>query len=57
MTNFGIPPNKEQKEYSRGGMVRSFGDVSFGLAAGEVGLAAYDPAFSKYGWHIIKRVR
>jgi peptidyl-prolyl cis-trans isomerase A (cyclophilin A) len=57
MTNFGVPPNKEAKEYSRGGMVRSFGDVSFSLPVGGVGLAVYDPAFSKYGWHIIKRVR
>jgi len=57
MANFDIPPNKEQKEYSRGGMVRSFGDVSFSLPVGGVGLAVYDPQFSKYGWHIIKRVR
>lgn len=57
MTNFDIPPNKEQKEYSRGGMVRAFGDVSFSLPVGGVGLAVYDPAFSKYGWHIIKRIR
>jgi peptidyl-prolyl cis-trans isomerase A (cyclophilin A) len=57
MTNFGIPPDKERKEYSRGGMVRAFGDVSFGLGVGDVGLAVYDPLVSKYGWHIIKRVR
>jgi len=57
MANFGVTPNKEAKEYSRGGMVRGFGDVSFGLPVGGVGLAAYDPAFSKYGWHIIKRIR
>jgi peptidyl-prolyl cis-trans isomerase A (cyclophilin A) len=57
MVNFGVAPDKDKKEYSRGGMVRSFGDVSFGLAVGAVGLAVYDPAFSKYGWHIIKRIR
>jgi len=57
MSNFSIPPNKDQKEYSRGGMVRSFGDVSFSLPVGGVGLAVYDPAFSKYGWHIIKRLK
>ncbi len=57
MSNFGVPPNKAEKEYSRGGMVRSFGDVSFSLPAGGVGLAVYDPAVSKYGWHIIKRIR
>jgi peptidyl-prolyl cis-trans isomerase A (cyclophilin A) len=57
MSNFSVPPNKEQKEYSRGGMVRSFGDVGFSLAVGGIGLAVYDPAFSKYGWHIIKRLQ
>jgi len=57
MTNFDLQPNKEQKEYSRGGMVRGFGDVSFGLPVGGIGLAVYDPLFSKYGWHVIKRVR
>jgi peptidyl-prolyl cis-trans isomerase A (cyclophilin A) len=57
MANFGVTPDKEKKEYPRDRMVRSFGDVSFGLAVGGVGLAVYDPAFSKYGWHIIKRVR
>lgn len=56
MSNFDVAPNKEQKEYSRGGMVRSFGDVSFSLPVGGVGLAVYDPKFSKYGWHIIKRM-
>ena len=57
MTNFGVTPDKEKKEYSRGGMVRAFGDMSFGLGVGEVGLAVFDPQASKYGWHIIKRVR
>ena len=37
-------------------MVKSFGDVSFALKAGEIGLAVYDPKASKYGWHIIKRL-
>ncbi len=57
MSNFDLTPNKVEKEYSRGGMVRAFGDVSFGLPVGGVGLAVYDPAFSKYGWHIIKRIQ
>jgi PPIC-type PPIASE domain len=56
MTNKGITPDKSKQEYSRTGMVKSFGDVSFGLAVGAVGLAVYDPAASKYGWHIIKRL-
>jgi len=56
MTNFGVTPNKEKKEYPRSGMVRSFGDVGFSLPLGGVGMAVYDPLRSKYGWHIIKRV-
>lgn len=56
MTNKGITPDKSKQEYSRTGMVKSFGDVGFGLAVGAVGLAVYDPAASKYGWHIIKRL-
>jgi Xaa-Pro aminopeptidase len=56
MTNFGIDPDKAKKEYSRSGMVKSFGDVSFGLSVNGIGLAVYDPRTSKYGWHIIKRL-
>jgi Xaa-Pro aminopeptidase len=56
MSNFGVEPNKEKKEYPRSGMVRSFGDVGFSLKVGEVGLAVYDPQRSKYGWHIVKRL-
>jgi parvulin-like peptidyl-prolyl isomerase len=56
MTNFGVEPDKAKKEYSRSGMVKSFGDVSFGLPANGIGLAVYDPRNSKYGWHIIKRL-
>jgi hypothetical protein len=56
MTNTGVMPDKSKQEYSRTGMVPAFGDVSFGLDVGGVGLAVYDPARSKYGWHIIKRL-
>lgn len=56
MTNKSVTPDRSKQEYSRTGMVKSFGDVSFGLAVGAVGLAVYDPAASKYGWHIIKRL-
>ena len=38
-------------------MVAAFGDVGFKLDVGEVGMAPYDPAKSKYGWHIIKRLK
>ncbi len=57
MSNFDVEPQKDQEEYSRNGMVKSFGDVSFKLPVNGVGLAEYDPESSKYGWHIIKRIQ
>jgi len=56
MTNKGVTPDKSKQEYSRTGMVRAFGDVGFSLEVGGVGLAVYDPATSRFGWHIIKRL-
>jgi parvulin-like peptidyl-prolyl isomerase len=57
MANAGIPPDPNRQEYARERMVKAFGDVGFSLKVGGVGLAAYDPQSSKYGWHIIKRLR
>ena len=56
MSNFDVEPQTDQEEYSRSGMVKSFGDVSFKLQVNGIGLAEYDPDNSKYGWHIIKRL-
>lgn len=56
MSNIDIPPNQSQREYSRSRMVKGFGDVSFSLPVGGIGMAEYDPETSKYGWHIIKRL-
>jgi len=56
MTNRDVTPDRSKQEYSRTGMVRAFGDVGFSLEVGGVGLAVYDSATSKYGWHIIKRL-
>ncbi len=56
MSNRDVTPDPSQKEFSRTRMVKAFGDVSFSLEIGGVGLAAYDPDTSKYGWHIIKRL-
>jgi hypothetical protein len=42
--------------FNRSGMAKSFGDVSFGLKVGEVGLADYNVSDSPFGWHIIKRI-
>ena len=44
-------------EHERRRMVAAFGDVGFQLEVGDVGMAAYDPVKSKYGWHIIKRLK
>jgi parvulin-like peptidyl-prolyl isomerase len=56
MSNMDIPPDKDKKEYSRSRMVKAFGDVSFSLPVGGIGVAEYDSDASKYGWHIIKRL-
>jgi hypothetical protein len=56
MANAGVEPDAAKEEYSRTRMVKGLGDVGFSLAVGEVGMAPYDPASSKYGWHIIKRL-
>jgi parvulin-like peptidyl-prolyl isomerase len=56
MSNRDVTPDAAKHEYPRTRMVKAFGDVSFGLEVGGIGLAVYDPAASKYGWHIIKRL-
>jgi parvulin-like peptidyl-prolyl isomerase len=56
MANKDVTLDTAKQEYSRTRMVKAFGDVGFGLEVGGVGLAVYDPATSKYGWHIIKRL-
>jgi len=56
IANFDIEPDKSQEEYSRSSMVKAFGDLSFKLPVGGIGLAKYDPENCKYGWHIIKRI-
>ena len=56
MSNRDVTPDPAKPEYPRARMVKAFGDVSFGLDIGGIGLAVYDPATSKYGWHIIKRL-
>jgi len=43
-------------EYGREQMVARFGDLSFRLKVGEVGLCEFDSSRSPYGYHIIKRI-
>lgn len=39
----------------RAQMVSGFGDTAFSLKVGEIGISNFDPAASKFGWHIMKR--
>lgn len=57
MSNTGVTPDAANQEFSRDRMVKAFGDVSFSLNINEIGMANYDPSASKYGWHIIKRLK
>jgi len=56
MSNRDVPPDRSKGEVSRTRMVKAFGDVSFGLEVGGVGLAVYDPMTGRFGWHVIKRL-
>ncbi|MCJ7579388.1 MAG: peptidyl-prolyl cis-trans isomerase [Candidatus Aminicenantes bacterium] len=56
MANTDVTPDREGGESSRGRMVKAFGDVSFSLSVGEIGMTEYSPETSMYGWHIIKRL-
>jgi hypothetical protein len=57
MSNIGVPPDESKGEYSRERMVKVFGDVGFKLKVNAIGLGEYDPEKSKYGWHIIMRIK
>lgn len=37
-------------------MVKGFGDISFSLNVGEIGVCVFDAVKSPYGWHIVKRI-
>ena len=41
----------------RSAAAKHFADVSFSIRVGEMGMANYHPQDSKFGWHIIKRVK
>lgn len=55
MSNRGVRPDRG--EYPRDQMAPAFGDVSFSLSVGEIGLASFDPRTSPFGYHIIRRVK
>ena len=60
MNDVGMPSRPARGSYgadmSRSGMVSAFGDLSFGLEVGEIGMTDYDEKASPFGWHIIKRI-
>ena len=45
-----------KKVFLRKSLVREFGNVSFKLKVGEIGIADYDAGDSPFGWHVIKRL-
>ena len=49
--------NPVGNEYERRRMVPAFGDVGFKLEVGAIGMSAFDPQKSPYGWHVIKRLK
>lgn len=44
------------RSITRADVVTFFGDVSFNLQVGEIGLAKYHPGNGPFGWHVIKRL-
>lgn len=43
-------------EFARGQMAQGFGDVSWRLEPGQIGVAPFDQKESPFGWHVIKRL-
>ncbi len=54
MVNRGVPQKPGASK--RDDMAASFGDVSFKLEVGEVGMARFHAQLSPFGYHIIKRL-
>jgi hypothetical protein len=54
MTNRGVA--KLQDAFPRDDMAVSFGDISFRLGVGQIGVAKYNPDLCPFGYHVIKRL-
>ena len=54
---FKYAPDRSLSIYRRDELATGFGDISFSLEVGEVGLAEYNKETCKYGWHVIKRIK
>lgn len=50
-------PDQARQIHARNDMARNFGDVSFSLEVGGIGLAEYHEAHCKFGWHVIMRIK
>jgi hypothetical protein len=55
MSDYGVPA--DPGEYPRSNVPLAFGNVSFSLKVGQVGVAPFDPNTNPAGYHIIKRIR
>ena len=56
-TNDSAPGIYPLTQAMRAGMVKDFGDVGFRLQVGEIGVSVWSEQASKFGWHIIKRLK
>jgi peptidoglycan/xylan/chitin deacetylase (PgdA/CDA1 family) len=56
MANYGEEVDVSLRELHRGVFPKDFGDMSFHLAIGEIGIVPYDPVTSAYGFHVVKRL-
>ncbi len=50
-------PNPSDWVFMRDEMVPAFGNAGFPLQVGGIGMAAFDPSTSPYGWHLVKRIK
>jgi hypothetical protein len=55
-TTYKLSTNNKPGTSKRSQMVKGFGDVSWRLGVGEIGVAPHDEVASPFGWHIIKRL-
>jgi hypothetical protein len=55
VANLWLPP--AEGEMARDRLAAAFGNVGFKLEVGGIGMAAYDPRESPFGWHVIKRLK
>ncbi len=59
MANTDFPAAQDNRDpiFPRKGMVPAFGNTGFPLEVGQYGLAEFDQQKSRFGWHIVKRIK